>query len=204
MRIRTGVSVVPVLSIAVLGSLAACGGLATAVADGQRGLATEAQSEKPLSAAEQFQALSKQFSEAANAFYTNTQTDAEGAKELAILEALPAKSLALAENNATDPIALDALLQVVTQEMWIEGNTTRPGFGKNPPAMRAIAILLRDHIQSEKLGEACRRMQYGFRKECEIFLRAVLEKNPSRDVRGLASLRLAQCLNGRLERLDVL
>src|SRR5262245_2583812 len=192
MRIRTGKSAASVLSVAVLGSLAACCGLATAVADGQRQLATEPRSEKPLSPAEQLQALSKQFGEAANAFYTKTESDAEGAKELAILEAVLPKSLELAEKYPTDPIVVNALVQVVTQEMWLEGNTRHPGFGKNTPAMRAIAILLRDHVRSENLAEACRRMQYGFRKECETFLRAVLEKNPSRDVRGLACLRLAQ------------
>jgi hypothetical protein len=47
-------------------------------------------------------------------------------------------------------------------------------------------------------------MSYGFRKECETFLRAVLESNPNRAVRGLACLRLAQFLNGRLQRLDLL
>ena len=208
MPIRTGMTAVPLLAVAMLGWLTTSGRVATVRADGDGGsrsqAATGQQSEKPLSPAEQLQALSKQFGEAANAFYTKTQTDAEGAKELAAMEAILPKSLELAEKNPADPIALDALLQVVNQEMWFEGNTTHPGFGKNTPAMRAIAILLRDHVQSESLSEACRRMQYGFRRECETFLRAVLEKNPSRDIRGLACLRLAQYLNGRLERLDVL
>src|SRR5262249_38124525 len=40
-------------------------------------------------------------------------------------------------------------------------------------------------------------------KECETFLRTVLEMSPHKDVRGLACLRLAQFLNGRLQRLDL-
>jgi len=63
--------------------------------------------------------------------------------------------------------------------------------------------LLRDHIRSDKLGEACRRVQYGFRKECQTFLRTALERSPHKDVQGLACLRLAQFLNGRLRKLDL-
>jgi hypothetical protein len=47
-------------------------------------------------------------------------------------------------------------------------------------------------------------VQYGFRPECETYLRAVLEKNPHREIQALACLRLAQFLNARLQRLDVL
>src|SRR5262245_13508700 len=47
-------------------------------------------------------------------------------------------------------------------------------------------------------------MSYGFSKECETFLRTVLEKHPHRDVQALACLRLAQFLNGRVQRLDLL
>ena len=75
---------------------------------------------------------------------------------------------------------------------------------KTAPEVRAITILLRDHVRSDNAGEACRRMSYGFRKECETFLRKLAETNPQRDVRGLACLRLAQFLNGRLQRLDLL
>jgi hypothetical protein len=48
------------------------------------------------------------------------------------------------------------------------------------------------------------RVQFGFRKECESFLRTVLEKNPHRDVQGQACLSLGLFLNGRLHRLDLL
>src|SRR5262245_9671577 len=212
MRKRAGTTTAALLAAATVGGVAVSGRPATAFAAGDDdshhqklvAVLTGEPSEKQASPADQFQALSKKFSEAANAFYTNTQTDAEGAKELATMEAIIPQILELAEKNPADPIALDALVQVVSQEMWFEGNTTHPGFGKNTPAMRAIALLLRDHVRSEKLGEACRRLQYGFRRECETFLRAVLEKNPSRDIGGLACLRLAQCLNNRLKRLDVL
>jgi hypothetical protein len=93
---------------------------------------------------------------------------------------------------------------VLTQEIWLANNTTHPGHGPNNPEIRAFAILLRDHIRSDRLGEATRRAQYGFRKDCETFLRTVLEKNPHREIQALACVRLAQYLNGRLKRLDLL
>ena len=47
-------------------------------------------------------------------------------------------------------------------------------------------------------------MSYGFSKDCETFLRTVLEKNSHKDIQALACLRLAQFLNGRVQRLDLL
>ena len=96
---------------------------------------------------------------------------------------------------------------------WSRWSPRRSGWTTTPrtPAGARTArkpgpsrILLRDHVRSDKLGEACQRVQYGFRKECETFLRTVLEKNPHREVQALACLRLAQFLNGRLQRLDLL
>ncbi|MHB8954847.1 MAG: hypothetical protein ACYC4U_17895 [Pirellulaceae bacterium] len=86
----------------------------------------------------------------------------------------------------------------------MENNTSHAGRCQDSPEVRAITILLRDQVRSDKAGEACRRMSYGFRKECEMFLREVAEINPHRDVRGLAYLRLGQFLNSRLQRLELL
>ena len=55
-----------------------------------------------------------------------------------------------------------------------------------------MALLLRDHIRSDKLGVVCERMRYGTRKEYETFLRRVMSESPHKDVRGLACLSLAQ------------
>src|SRR5581483_7914049 len=62
--------------------------------------------------------------------------------------------------------------------------------------------LLRDHLHSDKLGPICLRMNAGFRQEHETFLRTLLEKNPHKNVQGLACLALAQFLNNRMQRLD--
>jgi AhpC/TSA family len=64
--------------------------------------------------------------------------------------------------------------------------------------------LLRDHLQSDQLVETCKRVNFGFRPECETFLRTVLAKNSHREVQGAACLRLAQLLAGRVEKLELL
>lgn len=171
---------------------------------GLSGVAAAEGQDKPATPAEQFQALAKEFSDATRAHYQKAKAGEGRSEAQAQLEELPSRFLEFAENNPRDSVALDALAEAVAAELWLEGNSTHPGFGKDSPEARALAILLRDHVKSERLGEACRRIQYGFRKECETFLRAVLETNPHREVRALACLRLARFLKGRLQRLDVL
>ena len=159
--------------------------------------------DKPVAAAEQYRTLLKESGEAGQANWKAT-TDEERKQAAARVEPLPLKLLELAENNPNEPWTLDALTQVITQEYWLDNYSSHPGWGKDSRQARAIAILLRDHVRSDKLGETCKRVQFGFRKECETFLRTALEKNPHRDVQGQACLGLALFLNGRLNRLDLL
>jgi hypothetical protein len=114
------------------------------------------------------------------------------------------KLLALAEQYPKDPVALDALVQVIVQDLWMQNNTPHPGFGKNSPEAKAIGILQRDFVTSDRIADTTRRVQYGFRPENEAYLRAVLEKNPQREIKALACLRLGQFLNARLQRLDII
>jgi hypothetical protein len=76
--------------------------------------------------------------------------------------------------------------------------------GEDKARDRALALLQRDHVRSDKLGPTCLRLSFGYCKEYETFLRAVLEKNPQKEVRGAACLGLAHFLNGRLQRLDLI
>jgi len=107
---------------------------------------------------------------------------------------------ALAAENPKDPAALDALLQTVAK---VNG-TAFPVGGKDSPGERALALLVRDHVRSDKLGPVCQQVAFGFHKSHEAFLRAVLEMNPHREVQGIACLSLAQFLNNRLDRLGLL
>jgi hypothetical protein len=167
-------------------------------------VAAEENQDKPTTPAAWFEALAKEFHDAAHAYYLKATAGEERSEALRRLEKLPRRFLELADSNPRDPVALDALVQAVNGEMWLVNNSTHPGFGTDSPEVRALAILLRDHVKSDRLGETCRRVRYGFRKESEAFLHAVLEQNPHREVRALACLRLAQYLNGRLQRLDLI
>ena len=168
------------------------------------GSAEESQ-DKQSAPAEQYQALLKEFSEAVRVSYLQPDPEAKAkAKAIERIVQLSPRFLELAEKNAADAIALDALVQVVYLELFLESNTSHPGRGEENLEAKAIAILLRDHVRSDRLGEATRRVMYGFSRECEIFLRAVLEKNPHRDIQALTCLRLAQFLNWRSQRLDLL
>ena len=82
--------------------------------------------DKPAAPAEQFKALVKEFYEAANLHFKAT-TDEDRSKVLARVDKLSPRLLELAEKNPGDPIAIDALVQAVNQEIWFESNTTNPG-----------------------------------------------------------------------------
>src|SRR5262245_36699632 len=166
-------------------------------------LSMAASQDKSSAAVEQYRSLLKEFGEAANANWKAT-TDEERKRAAARVEPLPLKLLELAEKNPNEPWTLDALTHVITMEYWLDNYSSHSGWGKDSRQAKAIAILLRDHVKSDQLGETCKRVQYGFRKECETFLRTVLEKNPHKDVRARACLGLALFLNGRLNRLDLL
>ncbi len=108
----------------------------------------------------------------------------------------------LAGKYPQNPVAVDALLHAV----WQVNTTPWPVelVGRDEALGRAFVLLQRDHLQSDKLGPTCQRISYGFCREYETFLRAVLEKNPHRDVQGIACLSLAHFLSNRLQRLALL
>jgi hypothetical protein len=167
---------------------------AVAVAHGQ---------EKPAPLTEQYKALLKEYDRASSSGVP--RTDAERLKFIGEVykhrTALALKFLELAEKNPDDPIALDALIQAV----WQVNTTPWPVelVGEDPARGKALDLIQRDHIRNARLGPLCQRVSYGFCQEYESFLRAVLEKNPHKNVRAAACLSLAHFLNNRLQRLDL-
>jgi hypothetical protein len=174
--------------------LALAGLFAAAQANGQ---------DKQATPAEQYQALLKEFQGAAATYFQSTN-EVERQAIVARVDKGTRRLLELVEKNPKEPFDLEALTHIVTQEYWLNTHTSHPGWGKESPQARAIALLLRDHLQSDQLIETCKRVTFGFRPECETFLRTVLEKNPHREVQGAACLRLAQLLAGRVEKLELL
>jgi hypothetical protein len=115
---------------------------------------------------------------------------------------IAARLVELAERYPKDPVAVDALIRAV----WYVNSTPWPVelVGKDDARARAFALLLRDHIRSDKLGPLCERVSGGFCKEYETFLRAVLEQNSHREVRAQSCLALAHYLANRSQRLDLI
>ena len=96
---------------------------------------------------------------------------------------LALKFLELAEKYPNDPIALDALIagRLAGEHHALAGRTRGQGRRRAPGPSSSSQ---RDHIRSDKLGPLCQRISYGFCKEYETFLRAVLEKNPHQEVQA--------------------
>jgi hypothetical protein len=157
----------------------------------------------PATPAEQYRTLRKEYDTASSSGVP--LTDAERLKFIGRVykhrNALAAKFLELAERHPDDPIALDAL----TQAVWQVNSTPWPVelVGEDITRARAFELIQRDHIRSDKLGPLCQRIAYGFCKEYETFLRAVLAKNPHKDIQATACLSLGQFLNNRLHRLEL-
>jgi hypothetical protein len=159
--------------------------------------------DKPASPAEQYKTLRKEYDRASSSGVP--LTDTERLKFVGRVyqhrNALAQKFLELAEKHPNDPIALDALMQAV----WQVNTTPWPVelVGEDTTRARAFALIQRDHIRSDRLGPLCQRVSYGFCKEYETFLSAVLAKNPHRKVQAMACLALGHFLNSRLQRLDL-
>jgi hypothetical protein len=180
----------------VVGILVVMPGLSLAAAEGEG-------QDKPATPAEQYKALLKEYQVASSG---GAASDEERMKLVGRVFKLryqfALKFLELAEKNPRDPIAPDALIQAV----WQVNTTPWPVevVGQDDARGRAFALLQRDHLRSDKLGPVCQRISFGFCQEYETFLRAVLERNPHREVQALACLGLAHFLSNRLQRLDLI
>jgi hypothetical protein len=146
--------------------------------------------DKPTMPQEQYKALLKEYQDAIGAFseaYQKVKTDEERVKFLKEKypkpEQLAAKFLELAEKNPKDPVAFEAL-------SWILTNDRNTG-GKDGPADKAVALVLRDHLQSDKLAGLCQMLSYRFTKASVDLFRGILDKSPGEDVQVEACLALA-------------
>jgi hypothetical protein len=164
--------------------------------------------------AEEFKAIEKEYKEAMDAYRAALKdaTTPEERKQIAD-EKLPKRDkyaercLHLAEKNPKDPVAIDALLWVVTNT----ATTPQPPETKtdSPPAKtpheRALEVLLRDYLTSDKLVTLAERLGNARDRETEKQLRLLIEKNPHRDVQGTATAALGRFLKNQAQtarRLD--
>jgi len=132
-----------------------------------------------------------------------TMTDAERVQSIGrgfqLHSELATKLVELAVASPDDPIAVDALIEAV----WQVNTTPWPLrlVGEDPARARAFELLQRDHLRSDKLAALCQRVSFGYCREYEPFLRAVLAASPHRAVAAQACVGLARHLTNRMGRL---
>jgi len=92
--------------------------------------------------------------------------------------------LELARKHPKDPVAFDALVWVVTNDRYGQHvNDT-------------LEVLLRDHIENEKLGQVAQALVYSNAREPAKTLERIIEKNPHREVKGTATYSLGLVKQG--------
>ena len=142
------------------------------------------------SPAAQLQALLQEYQKA-QAEFSGVYKTAKTAEELAkIINATHARYpqlqkyagrfLELAQKYPQDPVAVDALI-------WVANS---PRFGAEVD--QAMGILLKDHLQSEKLGRLCQALEYGQSPQAEKLLRDIIAQNPPQDMQGEYPWRVQQ------------
>jgi len=142
--------------------------------------------DSPKTAAEQYQALVKEFEDAAREFNTKYRAAETPEEKQKLLKERPnvsdyaKKFLELAKKHPQDSAALDALV-------WICTYTPRGAEGKE-----AMEIVFKDHIKSENIGALIDRLAPG--SDTEKTLRRLVAESPHTDVKGLAAFRLGQLL----------
>ncbi|MDA1230598.1 MAG: redoxin domain-containing protein [Planctomycetota bacterium] len=158
------------------------------------------------SPAQQYSAILREWNAVSAGMRTAT-TDQERKANVERLAAFAPQFLSLTANHPADPIALTALRQAIqvdlsadsaAQNAWEMNDSDFPAGSLDGSAERCVELLIRDHVLSEKLGPVVDRMRYGYRMDYDKGLSTVLEKNPHREVQGLACLALAQFLHDRL------
>lgn len=167
--------------------------------------AGEAQ-DKPSAPKQQYSELMKEYNLASSAL-RKAMTDPDRKAAVERLATFASIFIDLAEKYPDDPVALTAMKQAVqavgstdsaAQITWETNRSDFPAGITDDSAERTVALVLRDHVLSDKLGPLIDRMRYGYRLEYEKCLSAVLEKSPHREVQALTCLVLAQYLQDKL------
>ncbi len=150
--------------------------------------------DQPATPAEQLQAIQKELQKVgqeAQKKFTEAKTAEEKQKirgdyQKKLKEYAP-HFLEIAEKNPKDEVALEAL-----------GFALNIGQG-TPAADKAIDLLLKNHIESKRLGQFCMFLGMSGSPGAEKVLRAGAEKNPEKGVQAQATLSLAQLLKRKTE-----
>jgi hypothetical protein len=151
---------------------------------------------------EQFRALNDEFTaaikkarEAAVKAYRAAKTPEEQEK---VLDGLKKKAqpfmerfLKLAEQNPMTEAAADALITII------------PNSSNSTTTDKAVELLLKDYLDSSKLGELCQALGDSEGPAVEKLLRGVREKSKDHKIKGQATFGLAQFLKNKSESLNL-
>jgi len=166
----------------------------------------------PETLAQEYQKVLKESGQVRPGF-RDAKTDEERKQAVEATGEFARRFVKLAEKYPNDPMALEVVTRAVTTMngedsaitmSWVMNKSVFPSRSEDGAAAEATALLVRDHLRSEKLGVVVERMRYGTRQEYETFLHRVIKDSPHKEVRGMACLCLAQFLNSQSKRLDLL
>jgi hypothetical protein len=152
-----------------------------------------AKEKQALSPEGQYKAIVAAYDKAMSDFFTEYQkakTDSE--RNMLVRTKYPSgqkeakQILELAKTNPKEAFAIDALLWVIQHD-------------RGPGGKPAMDILLRDHLQSPKMVGVVQFLMYSGLPGAEQHLRDVLEKNPDKNVQGMACFGLAQVYKRQAE-----
>ncbi len=161
--------------------------------------------------AEQYKSLLREYRPASYG-QREAKTDLQRKQAVEQMGAFPIRFVELAEKNSKDPIVLEVLRQAMqianstdsaSYTAWETNQSHFPVGSQAETIRRIIALLMRDHMKSDKLGPIIDRARYGYRLDYDTFLTAVMNDNPNREMQALACLALAQYLHDRLRAVQL-
>ncbi len=158
--------------------------------------------DKPAAPAEQLEALKKEIRTVRTEFgqaYQKAKTAKEKQELRDTMEkqlgACARRALELARKHPKDPVAVDALCWIIV------GVSNYHAAGAEIET--AFDLVQNDYVTSDKIGSACgRAFADGFSRKPEQFLRAVIAKNPHRDIQAVACFSLARLLRSLANRAE--
>jgi AhpC/TSA family len=133
-----------------------------------------------------FNKAQSEFAKAEKAAKTDAERKAAKAKH-PNMEVFAQRMLEIANGHPKDAAAYDALAWIVR----VAPNSK----AANP----AINTLAKNHVSSDKIGGLCQNLGEIASPAADNLLRAILDKNPNNNARGLACFGLAQVLKRRYE-----
>jgi hypothetical protein len=146
--------------------------------------------DQPATPSAEVEKLIKDFQKAQQDFYKAYQEAKTDEERNKLVEQMPKpgetakRLLELAEKNAKEP---DAAARALT---WV---ISSGGYDDeaNKRKEKALEMILKDHVASDKIADVCTALIYNPPSKAEEFLRAVVAKNPSKEIQGKASYALA-------------